>query len=85
MLQGQKEMLTVGKLILSELAPVVGAQHGVFYVMQPGREEATDEVERESHLKLLSSYAYRNRKNVSNKFLWVLEWSVRPPSRKSAS
>src|SRR6187401_491181 len=68
MLQGQKEMLTVGKLILSELAPVVGAQHGVFYVMQPGREESTDEVERDAHLKLLSSYAYRNRKNVSNKF-----------------
>jgi HAMP domain-containing protein/signal transduction histidine kinase/CheY-like chemotaxis protein len=68
MLQGQKEMLTVGKLILSELAPVVGAQHGVFYVMQPGREEAVDETERESHLKLLSSYAYRSRKNVSNKF-----------------
>src|SRR2546425_1166660 len=30
-LQGQKDMLTVGRLILSELAPVVGAQHGVFY------------------------------------------------------
>jgi hypothetical protein len=27
MLQGQKDMLTVGKLILSELAPVVSAQH----------------------------------------------------------
>ncbi len=53
MLQGQKEMLTVGKLILSELAPVVGAQHGVFYVMQPGREEAHEETEREAHLKLL--------------------------------
>ncbi|HTD65524.1 MAG TPA: response regulator, partial [Candidatus Limnocylindria bacterium] len=49
-------------------APVVGAQHGVFYVMQPGREEAVDETERDAHLKLLSSYAYRSRKNVSNKF-----------------
>jgi HAMP domain-containing protein/signal transduction histidine kinase/CheY-like chemotaxis protein len=68
MLQGQKEMLTVGKLILSELAPVVGAQHGVFYVMQPGREDSKDDIERDAHLKLLSSYAYRNRKNVANKF-----------------
>ena len=34
MLQGQKDMLTVGKLILSELAPVVSAQHGVFYVAE---------------------------------------------------
>ena len=31
MLQGQKDMLTVGRLILSELAPVVSAQHAVFY------------------------------------------------------
>src|SRR5690606_10393106 len=29
-LQGQREMLTVCKLILSELAPLVNAQHGVF-------------------------------------------------------
>ncbi|CAA9431023.1 MAG: Two-component system sensor histidine kinase/response regulator hybrid, partial [uncultured Phycisphaerae bacterium] len=33
MLQGQKDLLTVGRLILSELAPVVSAQHGVFYIM----------------------------------------------------
>src|SRR5205807_2185057 len=31
MLQGQKDLLTVGRLILSELAPVVAAQHAVFY------------------------------------------------------
>ena len=31
MLQGQKDLLTVGRLILSELAPVVTAQHAVFY------------------------------------------------------
>ena len=31
MLQGQKDLLTVGRLILSELAPVVSAQQGVFY------------------------------------------------------
>ena len=33
MLQGQKDLLTVGRLILSELAPVVSAQQGVFYIM----------------------------------------------------
>ena len=33
MLQGQKDLLTVGRMILSELAPVVSAQHGVFYTM----------------------------------------------------
>ena len=33
MLQGQKDLNTVGALILSELAPVVAAQHAVFYVL----------------------------------------------------
>ena len=40
MLQGQKDLLTVGRLILSELAPVVGAQHGVFYVLDTAGEDA---------------------------------------------
>jgi len=30
MLQGQRDLETVSKLILSELAPLVSAQHGVF-------------------------------------------------------
>src|SRR5437773_6726397 len=59
MLQGQRDLLTVAKLILSELAPVVGAQHGVFYMMA-GAEEPK--------LELLASYAYSNRKNVANEF-----------------
>jgi HAMP domain-containing protein/CheY-like chemotaxis protein/signal transduction histidine kinase len=58
MLQGQKDLLTVGKLILSELAPVVSAQHGVFYTMvnAPGEEP---------RLHLLASYAFRARKKSS--------------------
>jgi HAMP domain-containing protein/signal transduction histidine kinase/DNA-binding response OmpR family regulator len=70
MLQGQKEMLTVGKLILSELAPVVSAQHGVFYVMETPKDEAPPEQgeHNEPYLKLLASYAFRNRKNVSSRF-----------------
>ncbi|HKN42874.1 MAG TPA: histidine kinase dimerization/phospho-acceptor domain-containing protein, partial [Propionibacteriaceae bacterium] len=62
MLQGQKDLLTVGKLILSELAPTVSAQHGVFYTMEEG--PAADD----ARLKLLASYAYRERKSVSNSF-----------------
>src|SRR5437867_2099520 len=58
MLQGQKDMLTVARLILSELAPVVGAQHGVFYIMDTTRQEPV--------LHLLASYAYRARKNVGD-------------------
>jgi HAMP domain-containing protein/CheY-like chemotaxis protein/signal transduction histidine kinase len=69
MLQGQKDLLTVGRLILSELAPVVSAQHGVFYIMEGPREDVETEGEKpEAYLKLLASYAYRSRKRVSNKF-----------------
>src|SRR5205809_527562 len=67
MLQGQKDMLTVGKLILSELAPVVGAQHGVFYTMETPVDK-NDPEKNEAFLKLLASYAYRNRKRVGNRF-----------------
>ncbi|HZF51757.1 MAG TPA: response regulator, partial [Polyangiaceae bacterium] len=61
MLQGQRDLEAVSKLILKELAPLVSAQQGVFYVMDttiPGQPI----------LKLLSSYAYRERKHLSNQF-----------------
>jgi HAMP domain-containing protein len=32
MMQGQRDLLTVSKLLLSELTPLVGAQHGTFYI-----------------------------------------------------
>ena len=51
MLQGQKDLVTVGQLILSaRLAPVVGAQQAEFYVMSSGAVESP-------RLKLLASYA----------------------------
>ncbi|MFC1708206.1 HAMP domain-containing protein, partial [Planctomycetota bacterium] len=31
MLQGQRELLAVGRLVLSEIAKLIGAQHGIFY------------------------------------------------------
>ncbi|MDX2211678.1 MAG: HAMP domain-containing protein, partial [Oculatellaceae cyanobacterium bins.114] len=61
MLQGQRDLETVSKLILSELAPLVSAQHGVFYLME------TTEMH-PSYLKLLSTYAYRERKHLANRF-----------------
>jgi HAMP domain-containing protein/signal transduction histidine kinase len=56
MLQGQRDLLTVSKLILSELAPVVPAQQGVFYIM--------DKSGREPELKLLASYACREESGL---------------------
>src|SRR5690606_13069335 len=55
MLQGQKHLHTVGKLILSELSPVVGAQQAIFYVVESSRDESHEERHR---LKLLASYAF---------------------------
>ncbi|HEY9851270.1 MAG TPA: HAMP domain-containing protein [Leptolyngbyaceae cyanobacterium] len=60
MLQGQRDLETVSKLILSELAPLVSAQHGVFYLMENS--------EADHYLKLLSTYAYRERKHLANRF-----------------
>jgi HAMP domain-containing protein/CheY-like chemotaxis protein len=48
MLQGQRELSTVGRMLLSELAPLVNAQQGVIYQMQ------SEEV---GELGLLSAYA----------------------------
>ena len=58
MLQGQKDLLTVGRLILSELAPVVSAQHAVFYILDSSREPA--------QLMLLASYAYKGQSAVGS-------------------
>jgi HAMP domain-containing protein/signal transduction histidine kinase/CheY-like chemotaxis protein len=60
MLQGQRDVLAVGKLILSELAPVVSAQHGVFYIMSGDGDEA--------ELKLLASYASSDGNGLRTRF-----------------
>ncbi|HXG83822.1 MAG TPA: response regulator, partial [Pyrinomonadaceae bacterium] len=60
LLQGQRDLLTVSRLILSEMAPLVEMHHGVFYI--------TDTAEDETVLKMLASYAYRERKSISNQF-----------------
>src|SRR5205085_9292127 len=49
MLQGQRDLMTVGKLILSELAPLVSAHQGVLYIMNGANGD--------SELRLLASYA----------------------------
>jgi len=52
MLQGERDLFTVGKMLLSELAPLVNAQQGTIYQM-----DATD-AERPV-LRLLAGYAQR--------------------------
>jgi signal transduction histidine kinase/DNA-binding response OmpR family regulator/HAMP domain-containing protein len=56
LLQGQRDLLAVSKLILAELAPLANIQHGVFYI-----NDATDG---EPDLRLLASYAFNTRKHI---------------------
>ncbi|MDX6402939.1 MAG: hypothetical protein QOH70_394, partial [Blastocatellia bacterium] len=60
MLQGQRDMKTVAKMVLSELAPLVNAQQGVFYVNQSDNGQPI--------MRLLGGYAYSKRKNLANEF-----------------
>jgi HAMP domain-containing protein/signal transduction histidine kinase/CheY-like chemotaxis protein len=60
MLQGQRDFLTVGKLILSELAPLVSAQRGAFYMIYTPNGE--------SELNLLATYAQHDGDGAKNRF-----------------
>jgi HAMP domain-containing protein/signal transduction histidine kinase/CheY-like chemotaxis protein len=61
MLQGQRDLMTVSKMIMSELAPLVQAEHGVFYGMVGPNG-------RGAYLALQTGYAYRQRKNIPMEF-----------------
>jgi CheY-like chemotaxis protein len=60
MLQGQRDKTTVAQMVLSELAPLVDAQQGVFYVNNSSNGQPI--------MKLLGGYAYKKRKNLANEF-----------------
>jgi CheY-like chemotaxis protein len=51
MLQGQRDLATVGRTLLSELTPLVGAQHGLIYQLEAETEQAFP------GLALLAAYA----------------------------
>ena len=59
MLQGQRDLATVSQLILSELAPLVTAQHGVFYVVDSAGDEPDAQAARQ--LRLQGPQARRQR------------------------
>ena len=68
MLQGQRDLITVGRMLLSELAPLVNAQQGVIYQM-----ESRDD---EQYLKLLAGYAHRQRGDWATPSAWAKGWSA---------
>jgi HAMP domain-containing protein/signal transduction histidine kinase/DNA-binding response OmpR family regulator len=62
MLQGQKDLNTVTKRILSELAQVVTAHYGTFYILK--QDDDTQNVK----LKLFAAYGYKEEKNIPTEF-----------------
>ena len=65
LMQGQRDLRTVSRMIMSELTPTVSAQLGAFYMA----ETATTAAARtRPMLRLIASYGYKKRKNLSNEF-----------------
>ena len=62
MLQGQRDLATVSNMILSELAPLVSAQHGVFYALT-SLDDGGEPV-----LQFQAGYGYKERKHLANHF-----------------
>jgi signal transduction histidine kinase/DNA-binding response OmpR family regulator/HAMP domain-containing protein len=61
LMQGQRDLATVSRLIMSEISPLVTAQHGAFFLSQADNGG-------EPELRLIASYGYTKRKSVSNRF-----------------
>ena len=59
MMQGQRSIASVAQLIVSELTPLVDAQHGAFYMM---------DAEREPQLHLIATYGFGGRKSLANAY-----------------
>ncbi|MBI3525225.1 MAG: response regulator, partial [Betaproteobacteria bacterium] len=57
MLQGHTDLVTVSKLVMTELAPLVHAQQGIFYIQTRHSDEP--------RLELLASYALRSTKHIA--------------------
>ncbi|SDL92369.1 Signal transduction histidine kinase [Catalinimonas alkaloidigena] len=62
MLQGQKDLNTVTHRILSELAQVVRAQYGAFYILQQNEEQ------HDLKLQLFAAYAYKEDSRITKAF-----------------
>jgi signal transduction histidine kinase/CheY-like chemotaxis protein len=60
MLQGERDLTTVSNLIMSELAPLVNAQYGVFYVTTRDGDDTV--------LELAASYGAESKEQLKPKF-----------------
>ncbi|MFD3841129.1 HAMP domain-containing protein [Streptomyces sp. NPDC058642] len=60
LMQGRRDLADVASLIMSELTPVVSAQHGAFFLAMPlvdGKDASADQ-EEAYELRMLGSYGY---------------------------
>jgi len=61
LLQGQRDLLTVSRMIMSELAPLVDAEQGAFYTTVGPNGSA-------AHLRFQAGYAYKPNKKAAGEF-----------------
>ncbi|MGH3879880.1 MAG: HAMP domain-containing protein [Actinophytocola sp.] len=59
LLQGHRDLRAVAQLIMNELAPLVGAQHGTFFLMESGER---------AQLRLIAGYGYDGDGDVPRVF-----------------
>jgi HAMP domain-containing protein/signal transduction histidine kinase/CheY-like chemotaxis protein len=60
LMQGRRDLMDVARLIMSELTPLVSAQHGAFFLAYDDGGEL--------ELRLIATYGYEARKNGANRF-----------------
>ncbi len=64
MMQGQRNIISVAQLIMSELTPLVDAQHGGFFMAELADKDRGGGIE----LNLIASFGFINRKNIANSY-----------------
>ncbi|MBB4895714.1 HAMP domain-containing protein/signal transduction histidine kinase/ActR/RegA family two-component response regulator [Streptomyces olivoverticillatus] len=58
LMQGRRDLQDVAGLIMSELTPVVSAQHGAFFLAMPTGSQEAESAEDAYELRMLGSYGY---------------------------
>jgi signal transduction histidine kinase/HAMP domain-containing protein/CheY-like chemotaxis protein len=61
MMQGHRDLAVVAEMIMDELAPLVGAQHGTFFLAEPDPDQREGGSTR---LRLIAGYGLRTEKNA---------------------
>ncbi|HEY2075909.1 MAG TPA: HAMP domain-containing protein [Streptosporangiaceae bacterium] len=60
LMQGHRDLTAVAELVMDELIPLIGAQHGTFFLAESGSDE--------TRLRLIAGYGLRAEKNAPSQF-----------------